>query len=50
MNAEEEQKWKNRKKVAKSKGKKFIREYATEEELDWAAELINKKWNGEEIK
>lgn len=49
MNEEELRKWKNRKKKYKSQAKKFIREFATDEELDSALEMIDKKWNGKEI-
>ena len=35
---------------AKSRAKSFIKKAVTDEELAWAEELINKKWNGEEIK
>ena len=39
-----------RRSVAKSGAKRFINKRATDEDLIWAEELINKKWNGEEIK
>lgn len=39
-----------KKATAKSGAKRFIKKSLTEEELNWAEELIAKKWNGDEIK